>query len=89
MTWYDRICILPYAFTMSVVLPQLSQHERLTRCKAKGFVFFRMTLIFAGLKSSLKDLDHVDSQVTRSLLSVWAVEISLARLNELRVEPKS
>ena len=26
----------------------------------------------------------VFSQVTRSLLSVWAVELSLARLNELR-----
>ena len=26
-------------------------------------------------------------QVTRSLLSVWAVEISLARLNELRLGP--
>eukprot|EP00435_Cladocopium_sp_Y103_P028344 s1355_g7.t1 len=39
----------------------------------------------AGLLEYLRcRLKNADDQVTRSLLSVWAVEISLARLNELR-----
>jgi len=39
----------------------------------------------AGLLEYLRcRLKVADDQVTRSLLSVWAVEISLARLNELR-----